>query len=172
MWFQRGDSGLDAIFGRLEFAGVNVPQSVRSKASMVGGNFTDELVDSLQQFVGETMQEGGFMSMGSGKHKGFDEEWGKDVIINIYAPKGTKAMYAEHFSQYGNGRASASWLGDHRSKNFSKEFETIAQRGTKMRITKIEKGSYNGKPIIYIDVEIVGQVAKALSYVLDSNIGY
>lgn len=169
MWFQRGDSGLGAIFSRLEFAGVNVPQSVRGKAM---SGFTDELVDSLQQFVGETMQEGGFMSMGSAKHKGFDEDWGKDVIINIYAPKGTRAMYAEHFSQFGNGVKSASWTGDRASKSFSKEFETLAQRGTKMRITKIERGTYHGKSILYFDVEIVAQEARDLSYVLTSNIGW
>lgn len=168
MWFQRGDDDMGAIFGRLEFAGVKVPDDVKRACRYLGSSIDDSVVDKLQQLVGQTMQEGGFMSMGSAKHKGFDEDWGKNVIINIFAPKGTHAMYAENFSAFGSGASSASWDGVSRTKYFSKEFETIAQRGTQMRITKIQKCRYNGKDVIYIDVEVVGQEVRDISYVPES----
>ncbi len=41
-----------------------------------------------------------------------------------------------------------------------------------MRITKIQKGRYYDDDIIYIDVEIVGQEVRDLSYVKIDNIGY
>lgn len=150
MWFQRGDE-IGALAGRLSFAG--------------GGKIPTD----LNQLVGKIIQEGGFMSAGSGWRKGFNEDWGKDVIFNIFAPKGMKAAYAEPFSAYGNGMGH-HWDGISKQHNFSQEFETIFQRGTKMRITKVEKNAGNG--IIYIDVEIIGQEVKDLSYVADDLIGY
>lgn len=92
--------------------------------------------------------------------------------MNIFAPKGSKAMYAEHFYQYGHGARSAYWDGSHAAKSFSEEFETIFQRGTKMRITKAEIGFYGGKPHLYLDVEIIGQEVRDISYVTKSLIGY
>jgi hypothetical protein len=146
MWFMRGDSDISVIRSRIEFAGGKWP-------------------DKLEDLVGMTMQEGGFMSTASKRGAGFSDE---DVIINIFAPKGTKAAYIEPFSQFGNGAKDVSWDGLRRYKSFSSEDETLFQRGTKMRITKIYKSGYK----TYIDVEIIGQEIKDLSYVLDSNIGY
>lgn len=172
MWFQRGDNDMSAVFGRLNFAGNDLSDELQALVSAGrSGRVSDETIDKLQELVGLTMEEGGFMSMGSAKHKGFDETWDKHVIINIFAPKGTKAMYAENFSAFGNGSGSG-WNGKSRTSSFSKEFETIAQRGTRMRITKIEKGRYGSNDIIYIDVEIVGQNVRDLSYVKKENIGY
>ena len=145
MWFTRGDDGLGVIESRIKFAGGTMP--------------TD-----LQGLVGKVMQEGGFMSTGSRKGQGFGY---KSVIINVYAPKGTKAAYVEPFSEYGNG-AKRAWNGKDRFKTFSDEHETLFQRGTKMRITKVYQN--NGKT--YIDCEVIGQDVKDLSYVKDSNIGY
>ncbi len=172
MWFQRGDNDMSAIFGRLEFAGVKVAEEVKDIVNYLSSNISDEVIEKLQSLVGTTMQEGGFMSMGSGKRKGFNESMNRRVILNIFAPKGTKAMYSEHFSHFGRHVKSASWDGISRSNNFSQEFETIAQRGTQMRITKIQKGRYYDDDIIYIDVEIVGQEVRDLSYVKIDNIGY
>lgn len=145
MWFMRGDDGLEVIESRIKFAGGKMP-------------------DDLQGLVGMVMQEGGFMSTGSRKGKGFSH---KDVIINIFAPKGTKAAYCEPFSAFGNGRGR-QWNGDDRFTSFSSEHETLFQRGTKMRITKV----YSQGRRTYIDCEIIGQEVKDLSYVLDKNIGY
>lgn len=145
MWFTRGDTSMDVIRSRIQFAGGTMP-------------------DNLQNLVGMTMQEGGFMSTGSRKGKGFSE---RPVILNIYAPKGTKAAYIEPISEYGLG-GKRNWTGEERYSKFSNEHETLFQRGTMMRITKVyKKGNH-----IYIDCEVIGQEVKGLSYVPDSNTGY
>ena len=145
MWFMRGDDGLGVIASRIKFAGGEMP-------------------NDLQDLVGMTMQEGGFMSTGSRKGKGFIH---KSVIINIYAPKGTQAAYIEPISAYGKG-AGRKWNGIQRFSTFSSEHETLFQRGTLMRITKVYQ--VGGKT--FIDCEVVGQEIKSLSYVSDSSIGY
>ena len=50
----------------------------------------------------------------------------------------------------------------------SYEHETLFQRGTLMRITKV----YQVGTQTFIDCEVIGQEIKPLSYVPDSNIGY
>lgn len=145
MWFTRGDDGMKVIESRIKFAGGSMP-------------------NNLQDLVGMEMQEGGFMSTGSRKGKGFNT---RSVIMNIYAPKGTKAAYVEPFSAFGCGD-KRSWDGVSRFSTYSSEHETLFQRGTRMRITKVyEEG---GKT--YIDCEVIGQEIRDLSYVKDSNIGY
>lgn len=145
MWFTRGDDGMKVIESRIKFAGGSMPSN-------------------LQDLVGMEMQEGGFMSTGSRKGKGFNT---RSVIMNIYAPKGTKAAYIEPFSAFGCGD-KRSWDGVSRFSTYSSEHETLFQRGTRMRITKVyEEG---GKT--YIDCEVIGQELRDLSYVKDSNIGY
>lgn len=145
MWFTRGDDGMKVIESRIKFAGGSMPKN-------------------LQDLVGMEMQEGGFMSTGSRKGKGFNT---RSVIMNIYAPKGTKAAYVEPFSAFGCGD-KRSWDGVSRFSTYSSEHETVFQRGTRMRITKVyEEG---GKT--YIDCEVIGQEIRDLSYVKDSNIGY
>lgn len=143
MWFVRGDSSLDVIKARIKFAGGTVQ-------------------DNLQDLVGKEMIEGGFMSTASHKNGGFPYP----VRLNIYAPKGTKAAYIEPISFYGNGDMR-SWDGINRFASVSDEHETLFQRGTKMRITKV----YQEGNITYIDCEVIGQEVKNLSYVKDSNIG-
>lgn len=145
MWFTRGDDGMKVIESRIKFVGGSMP-------------------NNLQDLVGMEMQEGGFMSTGSRKGKGFNT---RSVIMNIYAPKGTKAAYVEPFSAFGCGD-KRSWDGVSRFSTYSSEHETLFQRGTRMRITKVyEEG---GKT--YIDCEVIGQEIRDLSYVKDSNIGY
>lgn len=145
MWFTRGDDGMKVIESRIKFAGGSMP-------------------NNLQDLVGMEMQEGGFMSTGSRKGKGFNT---RSVIMNIYAPKGTKAAYVEPFSAFGCVD-KRSWDGVSRFSTYSSEHETLFQRGTRMRITKVyEEG---GKT--YIDCEVIGQEIRDLSYVKDSNIGY
>lgn len=145
MWFTRGDDGMKVIESRIKFAGGSMPKN-------------------LQDLVGMEMQEGGFMSTGSRKGEGFNT---RSVIMNIYAPKGTKAAYVEPFSAFGCGD-KRSWDGVSRFSTYSSEHETLFQRGTRMRITKVyEEG---GKT--YIDCEVIGQEIRDLSYVKDSNIGY
>lgn len=145
MWFTRGDDGMKVIESRIKFAGGSMP-------------------NNLQDLVGMEMQEGGFMSTGSRKGKGFNT---RSVIMNIYAPKGTKAAYVEPFSAFGCGD-KRSWDGVSRFSTYSSEHETLFQRGTRMRITKV----YEEDGKTYIDCEVIGQEIRDLSYVKDSNIGY
>lgn len=147
MWTTRGDLDISVIDSRIRFAGGTPPTN---------GNLDD--------YVGMVMQEGGFMSTASRKGEGFKT---RDIILNVYAPKGTKATYVEPFSGFGCGKGR-NWSGDERFTIFSGEQETLFQRGTKMRITKIYRD--NGK--IYIDCDIIEQEIKDLSYVRDSDIGY
>ena len=150
MWFQRGDRNLNVIESMLKFAGDN---------SLTAA----EIANDPQQLVGKVIQQGAFMSAGSQKGKGFV----KPVILNIYAPKGTKATYVEPFSEFGEG-AGRSWDGKQEFTSFSKEHETLFQRGTKMKVTKVEyrNGTY------YIDVDVIGYELKDLKYVPDNYIGY
>lgn len=144
MWFQRGDSSMAVIESRIRFAGGKMPANI-------------------EDLVGMVMQEGGFMSTGS-RSGGFSSN---PVIINIYAPKGTRAAYIEPISQYGNG-AKRSWDGKSKQSSFGYEDETLFQRGTRMLITKVEKVGGT----VYLDVEILGCEVRDLAYVKDSQIGY
>ena len=137
MWLQRGD-GLVALkkFGLTNWS-----------------NPTDADIMGL---LGAEGVEGAFWSAGVAKGKGFSG----DVIFNIYAPKGTKAMYCEPFSAYGNG-SGRGWDGKSRQSSFGYESEILIQRGTKFKITKIEK---NGGTW-YIDVDIIEQKPVKFPYV-------
>lgn len=99
----------------------------------------------LQRFVGEVSTIDSFVSTAVSKGKGFTG----DVIMNVYAPKGTKMIYAEPFSHYGNG-AGKSWDGISKQSSIGGEAEMIIQRGATFRITKIEKSGGQ----MYIDVEV------------------
>lgn len=101
--------------------------------------------DQLQQFVGSESRIWAFTSTGVAKGKGFSG----DVIMNIYAPKGTQMMYAEPFSHYGNG-GKQYWDGLSSQSTFGYESEMIIQRGAYYSITKIEKTGGT----IFIDLEV------------------
>lgn len=129
MWLQRGDGMVS-----LKKFGLS--------------NYLSATDDEIMALVGKEGTEGAFWSSGVAKGKGFS---GK-VIFNIYAPKGTKMMYCEPFSQFGNG-SGHSWDGFAKQTNFGQESEILIQRGTTFRITKIEKGA----KCWYIDVDVIEQ---------------
>lgn len=104
----------------------------------------------LQVLVGKTPIEYGFMSVGDNKGGGFTG----DIILNIYAPAGTKYMYCEPFSHYGQGAQSASWDGISGQSSIGYEAECLMQRGTKMRVTKI----YKKAGTIFVDLDVIGQL--------------
>jgi len=105
--------------------------------------------EQLQSLVGKPVIDQGFVSCGSSKGSGFS-----GYIFNIYCPEGTKMMYAEPFSAYGHGARSSSWDGKTGQKTFSMEDETIIQRGTTFRITKVEKKG----PVVFFDIEVIDQI--------------
>lgn len=114
MWLQRGDK-LVALkkFGLANFSTA-----------------TDEEIKAL---IGATGTEGAFWSMEVAKGTGFSG----DVIFNIYAPRGTKLMYCEPFSGFGNG-SGRNWDEIIKQQTFGSESEMLLQRGTTFKITKVE----------------------------------
>ena len=62
-------------------------------------------------------------------------------------------LYAGPFSAYGAGH-KLKWDGKKPQTHFDSELETIIQRGTSYRITKIEKKGGN----MFIDMEVVEQI--------------
>lgn len=133
VWLMRGDSDINVIkyrFG-VDISGMNVNEA-------------------RKVLIGKEGIEKAFVSCGSSKGTGFDS---KNVIFNIFAPKGTKGIYVEPVSRFGNGTMGENWDGVKRQSSASKENETLLQRGTKFRITKVDRRGSRW----YIDVDVIGQ---------------
>lgn len=128
--------------------------------------------DDPSALVGKTGTDESFMSCGSNKNTYFGS---KDVILNIFCPKGTRMIYAEPFSAYGeshdNGeyKPEKDWNGDSKPTS-TYENEIILQRGTKMRITKAEYNRAKGK--WYIDCEVLSQYARPIEGYEVTSEGY
>jgi hypothetical protein len=136
MWLQRGVTGS----GATSFLGLNPGDLSRLSQS-----------ELEKRLLGVVREDLAFMSTGAAKGQGF----GGDLILNIYAPKGTKMLYCEPFSAYSGSSVGASWDGISKQSYFGHEFEMLIQRGTKYKITKVEKGPWG---TVYVDVEVVGQI--------------
>ena len=106
--------------------------------------------DLAAKLIGTKPTEYAFLSTGVAKGKGLNTSGG--IVFNIYAPAGTKMMYVEPFSVFGNG-PGRNWDGIAGQSSFGDEAEMILQRGTTFRITKVEKS--NGT--IYIDMDVIKQ---------------
>lgn len=139
IWLQRGvrEDGMDKFFG------INLSDFNGSE-----DNLKSKIMDKV-------VTDGGFFSMGVAKGTGFSS---KPIILNVYAPKGTKMIYAEPFSAYGaelhsSGKFGKKWNGIDKQTGFGSESEMIMQRGTSFRVTKVEKNGGRW----YIDVEVVAQ---------------
>ena len=128
MWLQRG-----------------IRKGVANK--MFGEGFS---VESIQAMIdkGQIIENLPFISTSGVKGGGFDD---LNVILNIYAPKGTKALYSEPFSDYGEGD-KVSWDGESKQMYFGQEFEVLIQRGAQFRPMKVTES--NGK--IYVDLDVLG----------------
>jgi hypothetical protein len=131
MWVQRGVdlNAARAVFGT-DLSGMNVAQ-VRAA------------------LLGKVGVEPAFSSCATCKGHGFTN---KSVVYNIYCPRGTKMLYAEPFSAYGEGFGK-NWNGKAKQTNFGTEAEIILQRNSKFRITKIERSGSKW----FIDLEVIGQ---------------
>lgn len=111
--------------------------------------------EDLQQLVGREPIEYGFSSTGAAKGTGMQ----KKVIYNIYVPRGTKALYMEPFSEFGDADFSKHWSenylwdGDYHHSTAGYELEVLLQQGTRFRVTKA-KSDYG---TVYIDLEVIGQ---------------
>ena len=133
IWLQRG---VESDSGAAAFLGISQELLNASEA------------DLRQMLLGKVLKDEAFTSTAAAKGKGFSGR----MILNIYAPKGTKMIYAEPFSAYGHG-AKLNWDGISGQNSFGYEFEVILQRGTSYKITKVEKVGNR----LYVDVDVVGQ---------------
>lgn len=129
MWLQRGEgySGFSGKFG-VDLSGMTVKEA--------------------QSLIGKIGEEKAFLSCADAKGSGFSG----NIIYNIYCPRGTKGLYAEPFSAYGNG-SGISWDGVQTQASFGYEAEVLLQRGTKFRIAKITKQGSQW----YVDLDVIGQ---------------
>lgn len=136
IWMQRGTGygGMDSFFGISE--------------SLLRNGTQEQLEKAL---INKSVVDFGFFSCGDSKGAGFSSN---PIIMNVFAPKGTKMMYAEPFSAFGGG-SGKNWDGFATQGYFGGEAEVILQQGTIFKITKIERSRPGGP--IYIDVEVVGQ---------------
>lgn len=106
--------------------------------------------------VGAVGEQKPFMSTAHSKSWGFVDDGGNPrspVVYNIYCPKGTKGIYTEPYSAFGNG--GFNWDGKSKAR-LGKEVEVILQRGTRLRVLKAEYK--NGQ--WFIDMEVIGQPVK------------
>lgn len=139
-WFQRGCnySGMDKFFD--------------CDLNLLMHGTEEELKKEL---LGKTVTEYGFFSMGSSKGSGFI----RDITLNVFAPKGTKAIYVEPFSYYGaelhqhGWGKGVNWDGKRKQTDFGQELETILQQGTKFKVIKVERK--DGR--LFIDLDIISQ---------------
>lgn len=121
---------------------------------------------ATSKLVGRTGTDESFGSCGNCRNTYFGS---KNVVWNIYCPKGTMAAYVEPFSEFGHGHTDGSyspklnWNGKSKPEaDNSCENEIIMQRGTTYRITKVElslkEDSYGYKVVKwYIDLEVIAQ---------------
>ena len=130
MWLQRG-------------CGTNAIESFFGVSPGTLSNMTEA---QLQQYVGQSNRIYSFVSTATAKGKGF----GGEVIMNIYAPKGSQMIYAEPFSCFGSG-GKLNWDGMAKQSTFGYESEMLLQRGGSYTVTKIER---TGRGTIYMDVEL------------------
>lgn len=109
-------------------------------------------INTLKQMIeGNRFQSHSFMSTGIASDAGF----GGNIKYKIYAPKGTHGIYAEPQSYYGNTISGEELYKKGKAySSVGSEAEIILQRGTKFRITNIEKSGYNDYTV---EMEIVEQ---------------
>lgn len=113
----------------------------------------DKFKSDASKLVGKVGIEDSFQSCGSCKNTRFTCTGPKQVVMNIYCPKGTYASYAEPWSSC--GAYGKSWDGKKKANPSNRsENEVILQRGAKMKITKAEYNS--SENMWYIDVEVEG----------------
>lgn len=113
----------------------------------------DDYIGKEGKLVGAVGEQKPFMSTAHSKSWGFVDDGGKairSVVYNLYCPKGTKGIYTEPYSKFGNG--GRNWDGKTKHK-LDRELEVILQRGSKLRVTKAvyENG------IWFIDMDVIGQ---------------
>ena len=142
IWLVRG-SDMNGLCGLLE--GDNMSY-LEAKELFVAG----DIDDIRSMLVGQKFQSQAFLSTGIASDAGFH----KNISYRIYAPKGTKAVYAEPQSYFGDTSSSELYKAGKSYRYVGDEAEVIVQRGTYYRITDIEKHGYNTYEVV---MEVVDQ---------------
>lgn len=149
MWFKR-QGGAGDFAGMMEGGGFKFEQVFK----MLDGNHSQADLDKA--FVGQRGKNNAFTSVGIAK----DARWSGNIWYNIYAPKGTKGIYAEPQSHYGDSMGGRDKIYKKGSgyTSVGNEAEVIMQRGTEYRILAIrQKLNRYGDPEYEVDMEIVAQ---------------
>lgn len=122
------------------------------------------IITDLSQVIGKEGINKPFMSTAHTKGYGFVGNGEDDVtssfVYNIYCPKGTKGIYTEPYSNYGRLRDKGyEWDGKEGAHSYggNMELEVLLQRGTKFRVTKVQRQYNNGAYRWFIDVEVIDQ---------------
>lgn len=151
-WFVRGGGkgGLTGLLAGNESLGL----TYEDISGILERRDPTEMKQLKNLVEGQIFQEHAFMSTGSAKGGGFT---GKDINYDIFAPKGTKAVYLEPTSYYGNTHYHEEILYKKGmdSPTSGYENETLFQRGTEYRITRFD--FYDYKSTIDIEMEVVRQ---------------
>lgn len=100
-------------------------------------------------FEGQTIKNHAFTSTGIATGTGF----GGEVKFEIYAPKGTHAIYAEPQSHFGDTSPNSLYKVGKAYDSVGSEAEVIFQRGTEFRITNIKKSGSG----LTVEMEVVDQ---------------
>lgn len=113
--------------------------------------------NDFADLIGKSYVQEGFISTSSKKGASFAVY--SKVAQNIFLPKGSHAAYAEPFSFHGyNGFDGRSWDGNPKKAHAFGEFETIIQRGSTYKITKM----YSEGDKLYMDLDVCTQEAEKL----------
>lgn len=96
---------------------------------------TEELhsSDFRKRIINTECIEKGFMSAGVSKDTGFS-----GINLEICLPKGTQAIYAEPFSQYGGTNDNGTWDGIEKASYIGGEAEIIIQRNSKFKVKELK----------------------------------
>lgn len=149
MWFKR-QGGPGDFAGMMEGGGFKFEQIF----NLLDGKHSQAELDAA--LVGQRGKNNAFTSVGIAK----DAMWSGNIWYNIYAPKGTKGIYAEPQSHYGQsmGRKDVIYKKGSSYSGIGSEAEVIMQRGTEYRILAIrQKKDRWGDPEYEVDMEIVAQ---------------
>jgi hypothetical protein len=114
------------------------------------------IFENRDDIIGNFYNDKGFLSTSVAKGAGFSK---KDFIVNIYAPKGTHALYVDPISQFGSrvGQNLTAWDSAKKHKvTDTAELEMLFQQGIKLEIKKIEKAGNT----TYIDAWVINQYNK------------
>jgi hypothetical protein len=157
-WLQRGVDE-NAIFKMLglneqQLQKIKSAQNFIFRADMLDQDnaerrFQEVITDAL---MGKTFKDPAYVSTGGAKGKGFTSS---GVILNVFAPKGVKHIYANPISLFG-GNPNLNQRSKITTNDLTipeEESEVILQKNLNYHITKVEYNTSRAK--IYIDVEVV-----------------